>query len=281
MKRLDVRKTYKLFVGGAFPRSESGRSYQPSGAEGILVARGSRKDLRDAVVAARKAQPGWAGKTGYNRGQILYRIAEVLETRADSFATEIVACTKASAAAARREVAQAVDLITWYAGACDKVQSLLGSQNAVAGPFFNFSTVEASGVVGVVAPDAPSLLGLVGCMMPVLVGGNTVVALCSESAPFPGLTFAEALAVSDVPGGVVNLLSGLKTELLGHFASHREIDALLIAGRPREDLGKAAADSVKRVRYVGDAGKQWPKGGSMLWVEPFVEVKTFWHPVAY
>jgi aldehyde dehydrogenase (NAD+) len=274
MARLEVRKTYKLFVGGAFPRSESGRSYVPAGAPGVNVARASRKDVRDAVTAARKALAGWQGKTAYNRGQMLYRLAEMLETRADSLAAEIRACTRASAAAARREVAQCADLVAWYAGLPDKLQSLLGAQNAVAGPFFNFTTVEPTGVVGVLAPLAPSLLGLLALMLPVLAGANTVVALCSEAAPLPGLALGELLAVSDVPAGVVNLLSGERNELAGHFASHRDIDGLLVAGEPDAEIGKAAADSVKRVRYARDV----PATGSLLWVEPFVEVKTLWHP---
>lgn len=284
MTRIAVKKTYKLYLGGAFPRSESGRSYQPAGAPTTNVARGSRKDLRDAVGAARKALSGWQSRTAYNRGQILYRLAEVLETRADALAGEIATCTKDSLATARKEVLLATDVVTWYAGLCDKVTTLLGSQNAVAGPFFNFTTVEPTGVVGVLAPPEPSLLGLLALVLPVLVGGNTVVALCSEPAPLAGLALAEALAVSDVPGGVVNLLAGLRSELAPFFGSHREIDGLLCSGKPDAALGAAASDSVKRVRYADLTPKQWrdPKiVQSLLWVEPFVEAKTFWHPVAY
>lgn len=280
--RIDVRKTYKLFIGGKFPRSESGRSYQPGG--GVHnVARASRKDLRDAVVAARKALEGWRGRDAYNRGQILYRLAEMLETRKSSLVEEIVAAGAGGAAAARRELERAIDLVTWYAGLPDKLQSLLGSQNAVSGPFFNFSTVEPTGVVGVVAPAAPSLLGMLALLLPVLAGANTAVVLCSEDAPLPGLALGELLAVSDVPAGVVNLLAGQRAELLEHFASHRDIDGLLVAGAPQAAVGAAAADSVKRVRYADVAASDWNKAEklrSLLWVEPFVEVKTLWHPVA-
>lgn len=284
MTRIEVRKTYKLYVGGAFPRSESGRAYQPSGAPKTNVARASRKDLRDAVGAARKALAGWQGRTAYNRGQILYRLAEVLETRADALAAEIAACTPAARGTARKEVLLAIDVVTWYAGLCDKVTTLLGSQNAVAGPFFNFTTVEPTGVIGVLAPHEPSLLGLLALVLPLLAGGNTVVALCSEPAPLPGLALAEALAVSDLPGGVVNLLSGQRAELAPFFGSHRELDGLLVSGAPDAALGAAAAEATKRVRFADLSAKQWrdPKVlQSLLWVEPFVEAKTFWHPVAY
>ncbi len=284
MARVEVKKTYKLFVGGKFPRSESGRSYQPAGAPQVNVPRGSRKDLRDAVVAARKGYGDWSGRTGYNRGQIVYRLAEMLETRKDSLAEEIRACTDSTAAAAKKETESVIDLTTWYAGLCDKLQSLLGSQNSVSGPFFNFSTVEPTGVVTVIAPNQPSLLGLFGVMLPVLVGGNSVIALVSEDAPLAGMALGELLAVSDVPGGVVNLLCGKRDELEPQIASHRDIDAILKAGKPDPAMGEAAADSVKRVRYADLSDPQWKKPAemrSLLWVEPFVEVKTFWHPVAY
>lgn len=280
--RVDVKKTYKLFVGGAFPRSESGRSFTPTGAPGVNVPRASRKDLRDAVVAARKGQADWGGRSGYNRGQIVYRIGEILETRKAALAGEIRACTEMSAARAKREVESAIDLVTWYAGLCDKLQTLLGSQNAVSGPFFNFSTVEPCGVVAVVAPESTPLSGLLACVLPPLVGGNAVVALVSESAPLAGLALGEALAVSDVPAGAVNLLSGLREELGGQIASHRDVDGVLWSGAPDQAVGQAAADSVKRVRFAELGEGEWAKvRGSLLWVEPFVEVKTFWHPVAY
>lgn len=277
--RIDVKKTYKLFVGGKFPRSESGRSYRPDGLPTCNVARGSRKDLRDAVVAARKAVAGWSGLSHYNRGQVLYRVAEMMEVRRRSLAEEIQLAAAGSIEDAEREVEQAIDLTVWYAGIPDKLQSLLGSQNGVSGPFFNFSTVEPSGVIGVIAPERPSLLGLMALLLPALVGANTVVALVSEPAPLAGLALGELLAVSDVPAGTINLLAGLRDELRPQLAAHRDIDGLLLAGASDRETTAAAADSVKRVRYADPDAGGWARG-SLLWVEPFVEVKTFWHPVA-
>lgn len=277
-----VRKTYKLFVGGRFPRSESGRSYQPASAPGHNVARASRKDLRDAVQAARKGLAAWSGATAYLRGQILYRLAEMLETRRDALVAELQVGGVARAAA-RKEVDASISLTIWHAGLCDKLQGLLGSQNAVSGPFFNFSTVEPTGVVGVVAPDRPALLGLLALVLPVLAGGNAAIALCSEAAPFAGLALGEAWATSDLPGGAVNLLAGLRGELVPQFAAHRDIDGLLVAGAPDAAVGAAAADSLKRVRFCDLPAAAWgdpERLRSLLWVEPFVEVKTFWHPVA-
>ncbi len=277
-----VRKTYKFLVGGKFPRSESGRSYQPATAPEHNVCRGSRKDLRDAVTAARAGLAPWSSATAYHRGQILYRLAEMLETRADAMVGEL-RLGGATPAAARKEVDHAIGLCTWYAGLCDKVGALLGSQNPVAGPFFNFSTVEPTGVVGVIAPDQPALLGLLALVLPVLAGGNAVVALCSERSPFAGLALGEAIATSDVPAGALNLLAGLRTELLPQFAAHRDLDGLLVAGRPDPEVGKAAADSLKRLRFCDLPPAQWrdpQRLRSLLWVEPFVEIKTFWHPVA-
>lgn len=277
-----VRKTYKFFVGGKFPRSESGRSFQPESAPVTNVARGSRKDLRDAVVAARAGFKAWSSSTAYLRGQILYRLAEMMETRRAALVDELKA-SGLKPAAAQKELDAAIALVTWYAGLPDKLQSLLGSQNAVQGPFFAFSTVEPTGVVGVVAPKQPSLLGLLALALPVLVGGNAVVALVSETAPFAGLALGEALATSDFPGGSINLLAGLRSELLPHFASHRDVDALLVAGAPEAAVGQAAADNCKRVRFCDLDEKAWNDGKqlrSLLWVEPFVELKTLWHPVA-
>lgn len=281
---IEIKKTYKLYLGGKFPRSESGRAYQPAGCPQVNVTRASRKDLRDAVTAARGALEGWSGLTAYNRGQILYRLGEMLQTRATSLVEEIVACTGSSADAARQEIESAVALTTWYAGLPDKLQSLLGSQNAVSGPFFNFSTVEPTGAIALAAPAQPSLLGLLALLLPVLAGGNTAVAVVSEASPLPGLALGELLAVSDFPGGVVNLLAGVHGELLPQMASHRDIDGLLFAGAPDKKLGEAAADSVKRVRYAALSDAQWRDVAQLTrlsWVEPFVEVKTFWHPVAY
>lgn len=279
---LPVRKTYKLFVGGKFPRSESGRSFQPSSSPEVNVARGSKKDLRDAVVAARAGWKSWSGSSAYLRGQILYRLAEMLETRRDALVAELVASGE-KRAAAQKELDVAISLATWHAGLCDKVQSLLGSQNAVQGPFFAFSTVEPTGVVGVIAPDQPSLSGLLALALPALVGGNAVIALCSEVAPLCGLALGEALATSDFPGGSINLLAGYRKELLPQFAAHRDIDGLLVAGEPDASVGQSAADNCKRVRYCSLQGDDWrdlAKLRQLSWVEPFVEVKTLWHPVA-
>ncbi|GDY01965.1 aldehyde dehydrogenase [Planctomycetota bacterium] len=279
---LPVKKTYKLFVGGKFPRSESARSYQPSETKHIHVTRGSRKDLRDAVLAARIGQKAWSSSSAYLRGQILYRLAEMLETRSAALCEELAqsGVTKANA---KREVLASIALAIWYAGLPDKLQSLLGSQNAVQGPFFSFSTIEPSGVVGVIAPETPSLLGMLALCLPVLVSGNAVVALCSESAPCASLALGEVFATSDFPGGTINLLAGLRSELAIHFASHRDIDGLLVAGKPDALITQAAADNVKRVRYCdlpAAAFRDVSRLRSLHWVEPFVEVKTLWHPVA-
>lgn len=279
--RVEVRKTYKLFVGGAFARSESGRCYRPAQQPVANVARASRKDLRDAVAAARKALPAWSGATAFLRGQILFRFAEVLETRKESLAAELCAGTDVAAAAALAEVEAAIDLATWYAGVPDKLPSLLGSQNAVSGPFFNFSTIEPTGVIGVVAPEQPALLGALALALPMLAGGNTVVLLVSEPRPLAGLALGELLAVSDVPAGTVDLLAGVRSELLPHLAGHRDVDGLLVAGAPDAEIGRLAADSVKRVRFAEPAAGEWGATAHRLsWIEPFVEVKSFWHPVA-
>jgi acyl-CoA reductase-like NAD-dependent aldehyde dehydrogenase len=277
-----VPKTYKLYVGGKFPRSESGRSYQPEAQPAIHVARASRKDLRDAVLAARSGFASWSGSTAYLRGQILYRIAEMLESRRDGMASELRLCGL-NAAAATREIDAAVALLVWHAGLCDKLQSLLGSQNSVQGPFFNFSTVEPCGVVGVVAPAQAPLAGLLALALPALAGGNAVIALGSEPAPFAALAFGEVCASSDVPAGAINLLAGRRAELAPHLASHRDIDGLLVAGAPDAGLTAAAADNCKRVRYCDLPPKAWADAGALRglsWIEPFVETKTLWHPVA-
>lgn len=277
-----VPKTYKLFVGGKFPRSESGRSFQPTGNPALNVARGSRKDLRDAVVAAHAGRKAWSGSSAYLRGQVLYRLAEMLESRRDAMQAEL-RLGGATPAAAKKELDTAISLATWYAGLCDKLQSLLGSQNAVQGPFFNFSTVEPTGVIGVLAPEAPALVGTLALALPLLCSGNSVIVLVSESAPFAGLALGEACASSDVPGGAVNLLAGLRSELAAPFAAHRDIDGLLVAGKPDAALTSAAADNIKRVRYCDLPAADWGKAErlrSLAFVEPFVECKTLWHPVA-
>ena len=265
MSALPVKKTYKLYIGGEFPRSESGRSYPVDGPDGVVrVAQGSRKDIRDAVRAARAAQPKWAGKTAYNRGQVLYRVAEVLEGRRSQFPA--------------KEVQAAIDRWVWYAGWTDKVQQVSGSLNPVAGPYWNVTSPEAVGVVGLVAPEAPSLLGLVSRLAPALVGGNAVVVLASESSPLPAVDLAEVLATSDVPGGVVNIITGHKAELLPWLAGHLDVDSIDVTGVPAEllaDVEREAAANVKRVVRP----EQGPLDQSPHDILRFMEHKTVWHPV--
>ena len=278
--RLAVRKTYKLYVGGAFARSESGRHDPVLDHEGSHVAnitRASRKDVRDAVKVARKAQPGWAGKTAYNRGQVLYRAAEALESRSAEFARQAVDLRGAKPAAARDEVAAAVDVLVHYAGWTDKLHAVLGAVNPVAAPHFNFTMPEPTGIVGVIAPDEPDVLGLVAEILPPLAAGNVVVAVVSERWPLLPLHVGEVLGVADVPAGVVNLLSGLRAELVKPLAGHRDVDALLdTTGDP--EVVRLAADSVTRVSRR-DAGDYLQIGDSLTRIEPFVELKTAWHPV--
>jgi acyl-CoA reductase-like NAD-dependent aldehyde dehydrogenase len=261
--RLPVRKTYKLYIGGAFPRSESGRTYE---AEGQNVARASRKDVRDAVRAARAAQPGWAGATAYNRGQVLYRLAEMVESRVPEFAE---LCT------GRDEVERSIDRVVWYAGWADKLPQVLGGSNPVAGPYFNFTVPEPTGVVAVIAPGEPPLLGLVTRLLPPLVGGNAVVAVAAEQHPLAAIELAEAIATSDLPGGVVNLLTGFCKELAPVLAAHMDVNALDIGGADgaAADLEKVAADNVKRVvRGKPDVQSPWE-------IARFLELKTVWHPI--
>jgi acyl-CoA reductase-like NAD-dependent aldehyde dehydrogenase len=261
--RLPVKKTYKLFIGGAFPRSESGRTYE---AQGQNVARASRKDVRDAVVAARGAQPKWAGATAYNRGQVLYRIAEMMESRVPEFAE---LCTGTD------EVHRAIDRWVWYAGFADKLAQALGGTNPVAGPYFNFTIPEPTGVVATIAPDDPPLLGLVSRIAPAVTGGNAVVAVASETQPLAAIELAEALATSDVPGGVINLLTGYRAELAPWLASHMDVNAIDVTGADglRPDLERAAAENVKRV-VSGPAD-----GQSLYEISAFLEFKTVWHPI--
>ena len=263
MARLPVRKTYKLFIGGAFPRSESGRTYE---AQGRNVARGSRKDARDAVQAARGAQPKWGSATAYNRGQVLYRIAEMMEARVPEFAG---LCT------GEDEVHRAIDRWVWYAGFADKLAQVLGSSNPVAGPYFNFTIPEPTGVVALIAPDEPPLLGLVSRLAPALTGGNAVVAVASETQPLAAIELAEAIATSDVPGGVVNLLTGHRAELAPWLASHMDVNAIDITGADglRADLETAAAENVKRVVLAQ------PDAQSLYEISAFLELKTVWHPI--
>jgi acyl-CoA reductase-like NAD-dependent aldehyde dehydrogenase len=263
MSRIPVRKTYKLYIGGAFPRSESGRTYE---AQDQNVARASRKDVRDAVQAARAAQPKWAAATAYNRGQVLYRIAEMMEARVPEFAD---LCSGTD------EVHRAIDRWVWYAGFADKLSQVLGGTNPVAGPYFNFTIPEPTGVVATIAPDEPPLLGLVSRLAPVLTGGNAVVALASETQPLAAIELAEAIATSDVPGGVVNLLTGHRAELAPWLASHMDVNAIDLTGADglRKDLEIAAAENVKRVVF----GK--PDSQSLYEISAFLELKTVWHPI--
>ncbi|MFI6502108.1 aldehyde dehydrogenase family protein [Nonomuraea typhae] len=279
MSRLAVRKTYKLFIGGAFPRSESGRSYVVTTAKGEFVAnaaRASRKDARDAVVAARKAFPGWSAATPYNRGQILYRVAEMLEGRRAQFAEELGGPKKAAA----ERVDAAVDRLVWYAGWSDKIAAVRGAANPVAGPYFNLSTPEPTGVVAVVAPADP-LLGLVSVIAPVIVTGNTCVVVASESAPLPAITLAEVLATADLPGGVVNLLTGHQRELAPWLAAHMDVNGLDLGGVEDPDLAlkceQEAAENLKRVRRASDEDHSAQPDISRM--THFMETKTVWHPI--
>jgi len=289
--RIEVRKTYKLYIGGQFPRSESGRSYVVSAADGTPLAnavRASRKDLRDAVRAARAAFPGWAGRTAMNRGQILYRIAELMEGRRDQFAAEVAAAEGVSEARARHLVARAIDRWVWYAGWADKISQVLGAANPVAAPYFNFTIPEPSGVIGIVAPETSSLLGLISRLAPVLVGGNTTVVLASERRPLPAVTLTEVLATSDLPGGVVNVLTGYRQELLPILAAHLDVDGLDLWGAPdelRREAERLAAENVKRLArrplrhredrfdWTDDRSSERPE-----WIAAFLEMKTVWHP---
>ena len=279
MSRLDVRKTYKLYLGGKFPRSESGRTYPAVGADGNVLARvakGSRKDLRDAVRIARDSVGGWASRTGYNRGQILYRIAETLEDRSGTFVGQLedIGLSHAEAIA---EVGESVDRMVWYACWADKFAQIYGNLNPVAGPFFNISSPEPTGVVGVVTPEKPALLGLVSRLAPVLVPGNTAVVLASEAAPMPAITFTEVLHSSDVPGGVVNVLTGSKEELIPFLADHMDINAIDAGGASpgqAERIQQGAVHNVKRVVLpAGDGSTQSPYR-----IAAFTETKTVWHP---
>jgi acyl-CoA reductase-like NAD-dependent aldehyde dehydrogenase len=261
--RLPVRKTYKLFVGGEFPRSESGRTYE---AQGQNVARASKKDLRDAVRAARGAFGKWSAMTAYNRGQVLYRIAEMMEARTAEFA---------DLSSGRPEVEEAIDRWVWYAGWADKYAQVIGSSNPVAAPYFNFTVPEPTGVVGVLAPERPAVGGLVARLAPVIVGGNTAVVLASEPEPLAAIELAEAIATADVPGGVVNILTGYRAELAPWLAGHMDVNALDIGGADGEapELERLAAENVKRV-VRGRADRQSPYE-----IANFLELKTVWHPI--
>jgi acyl-CoA reductase-like NAD-dependent aldehyde dehydrogenase len=279
--RLGVRKTYKLYVGGDFPRSESGRSYPVRDRDGEVAARAakaSRKDVRDAVRAARAAFPGWSSATPYNRGQVLYRVAELMEGRRAQFVDEV---GRGGADEPEREVDAAIDRWVWYAGWSDKIHHVLGSVNPVAAPYFNFTIPEPTGVVGIVAPTEPALLGLASLVAPVVISGNAAVVLASEAWPLPAVTLSEVLATSDVPGGVINILTGSTAELVPWLAGHMDVNALDTTGVPEDLLSQVdelAAENVKRLvrangEWFGDAAE------SPYAVTAFMEMKTVWHPI--
>ena len=282
MSRLQIPKTYKLYIGGAFPRSESGRTYSVESPSGDFLANASlasRKDGRDAVVAARGAQPKWAGATAYNRGQVLYRIAELLDGRRAQFIEEITASEGVTAAVAGAQVDEAIDTWVWYAGWCDKYSQVAGSGNPVSGPYFNISVPEPTGVVAIVAPQSSSLLGLVQVVAPALVAGNTVVVIADELRPLSAISLGEVLATSDVPGGVVNILTGSPAEITPWLASHADVNALDLTGAGAlewVDLEIAAADTLKRV-IRPEPGLP---GRSLDRILAFVETKTVWHTKA-
>jgi len=283
--RLSVRKTYKLYVGGKFPRSESGRSYPVTDAKGRFVAnaaQASRKDVRDAVVAARKAVPGWSGATAYNRGQVLYRVAELLEGRRSQFVDEVAQGEGLSRAKAEAVVDAATDRWVWYAGWSDKVAQVAGNANPVAGPFFNLSSPEPTGVVGVLAPQASSLLGLVSVVAPAIVTGNTAVVVASQDRPLPAVTLAEVLATSDVPGGVVNVLTGHTAELAPWLAAHMDVNAIDLVGAAAEqatELEAAAAENLKRVVRRPATEPDWAPDPGVDRMLGYLETKTVWHPI--
>ena len=278
MSRIDVNKTYKLFIGGAFPRSESGRVYEIKGANKKFIANpslASRKDLRDAVVAAKAAHSGWANATAFNRGQILYRVAEIMQGRSDQFIDEICALEGVTTKVAKIQVEEAIDTWVWYSGWCGKLSSVTGSLNQVSGPFYNFTTPEALGVVAIFAENKPSLLGVVRTLAPVIASGNSAVLIASESYPLPAITLSEVLATSDVPAGVVNILTGKITELAPWVGSHMEIDGVDVAGlskKQEEELKLVGADNLKRIFRFSPTNH--PER-----ILSFMEQKTVWHPI--
>ena len=278
MSRIDVNKTYKLFIGGAFPRSESGRVYEIKGANKKFIANpslASRKDLRDAVVAAKAAHSGWANATAFNRGQILYRVAEIMQGRSDQFIDEICALEGVTTKVAKVQVEEELDTWVWYSGWCDKLSSVTGSLNQVSGPFYNFTTPEALGVVAIFAENKPSLLGVVRTLAPVIASGNSAVLIASESYPLPAITLSEVLATSDLPAGVVNILTGKITELAPWVGSHMEIDGVDVAGlskKQEEELKLVGADNLKRIFRFSPTNH--PER-----ILSFMEQKTVWHPI--
>jgi acyl-CoA reductase-like NAD-dependent aldehyde dehydrogenase len=287
--RLRVNKAYKMYVGGAFVRSESGRTFQTTGAgagadpDAVNIPLGSRKDVRDAVLAAKNVSDKWAERTAYNRGQILYRLAEMMESRAPELLESLVRAGHAKEEAAR-EIAASVDRCVYYAGFTDKISALLASHNPVSGPHFGFTVPEPVGVIGVIAPNAPSLLGLVSTAIPVIAAGNVVVALVSETDPRTPLVFAECLATSDLPGGVLNLLTGSVAEMAPHMAKHREVqgmDCTVDDATLRAELERLGADNVKRTKVRANlSAREWADAQGLTWIERFIEAKTIWHPMS-
>ena len=283
MSHLAVAKTYKLFIGGAFPRSESGRTYQAHDSNGDFMANAalaSRKDLRDAVVAARKGYAAWSKATAYNRGQVIYRIAEMLEGRRTEFVELIMISTGASSKLANGEVDAAIDRLVHYAGWTDKLAAVLGSANPVSGPYFSYSAPEPTGVVGILAPSGSPLLGLISVLAPVITGGNACVLIAAETDPCVAITFAEVVATSDVPAGVINILTGRISELAPHLAAHAEVNALDLTGADAElrtSLEQAAAETVKRV-YVPKGQPDFAAAPGTARLRAFLEIKTVWHP---
>ena len=287
MSRVDVRKTYKLFIGGAFPRSESGHSYAVTDSKGKFVANAalaSRKDARDAVQAARKAFAGWSSRTAYNRAQILYRVAEVMEDRRPQFVEAVRQSEGLAAARAEKVVDESIDRLVWYAGWADKITQVVGNANPVAGPYFNLSTPEPTGVVAVLAPQESSLLGLVSAVAPVIVTGNTVVVVSSYDRPLPAVTFSEVLATSDVPGGVVNILTGAAATVAPWLAGHMDVNAIDLTGVAGDselarNLEIAAAENLKRVRRAPETEPDWTQDPGIDSMTTFLETKTVWHPI--
>ena len=295
MSRVEVRKTHKLYIGGAFPRSESGRTYEALDAKGRFIAnmaKASRKDARDAVRAARSAFPGWSTRTPYNRGQVIYRIAEVMEGRRDQLVVQLREATGITAKVAEKRVDVTIDRVVWYAGWADKYVQVLGNANPVSGPFFNLSTPEPTGVVAIMAPagggagpraanEHSALLGLVSTVLPAITTGNTVVVVASEQHPIPAVTLAEIMATSDLPGGVVNLLTGSPAEIAPWLATHLDVDALDLSGIEDAALARSlesdAAEDLKRVRRPAE--EDWPAEPSLSRLEQWTEIKTVWHPI--
>ncbi len=278
IERINVMKTYKLFINGTFPRSESGQSYEIKDTRGKFLAnpaKASRKDLRDGVAAAKNALPSWSGATAYNRGQILYRIAEIMEGRSAQFIDEICALEGVTNKVAAKQVSQSIDLWVWYAGWSDKISTIAGSTNPIAGPFYNFTTPEPVGVVGVIAEQKNSLLGIISSIAPVLAGGNTLVAIASQKRPLPAITLSEVLATSDLPAGVVNILTGVVSELAPWMASHMEVDAMDLSGVDpimENNLRVAGCENLKRIF-------SFSHNKSAERITSFMEQKTVWHPI--